>query len=175
MSDKKEKKPKITKDMVPEGFTLSLAIVDAIPVLLFAAAIVILGIKANFSPLIMLGGFIIFLAGAIKVLWKVIVATKQKNVFWMYKQMGPAMGVGFLLLIIGCIVSRAALKAAFAGIGVVSIVFFVLWLSCGSSACASWVSSRRSSTRRTRNPTGSNSVPTVLASSASASRWHCCK
>ena len=130
MSDKKEKKPTITKDMVPEGFTLSLAIVDAIPVLLFAVAIVILGIKANFSPLIMLGGFIIFLAGAIKVLWKVIVATKQKNVFWMYKQMGPAMGVGFLLLIIGCIVSRAALKAAFAGIGVVSIVFFVLWFVC---------------------------------------------
>ena len=115
MSDKKEKKPKITKDMVPEGFTLSLAIVDAIPVLLFAAAIVILGIKANFSPLIMLGGFIIFLAGAIKVLWKVIVATKQKNVFWMYKQMGPAMGVGFLLLIIGCIVSRAALEARLVG------------------------------------------------------------
>ncbi|MBQ8083908.1 MAG: hypothetical protein IJ241_06985, partial [Clostridia bacterium] len=112
MSDKKEKKPKITKDMVPEGFTLSLAIVDAIPVLLFAAAIVILGIKAAFSPLILLGGFLIFLGGAIKVLWKVIVATKQKNVFWMYKQMGPVMGVGFLLLIIGCIVSRAALKAA---------------------------------------------------------------
>ena len=49
MSEKKEC-TKITKDMVPEGFTLSLAIVDAIPVLLFAAAIIILGIKANFSP-----------------------------------------------------------------------------------------------------------------------------
>ena len=115
MSEKKEC-TKITKDMVPEGFTLSLAIVDAIPVLLFAVAIIILGIKADFSPLIMLGGFLCFLGGAIKVLWKVIVATKQKNVFWMYKQMGPVMGIGFLLLIIGCIVSRAALKAAFAGI-----------------------------------------------------------
>ena len=122
MSEKKEC-TKITKDMVPEGFTLSLAIVDAIPVLLFAVAIIILGIKADFSPLIMLGGFLCFLGGAIKVLWKVIVATKQKNVFWMYKQMGPVMGIGFLLLIIGCIVSRAALKAAFA-------VLFVLWFVC---------------------------------------------
>ena len=117
MSDKKEKRPKITKDMVPEGFTLSVAII-------------ILGVKAAFSPLIMLGGFLIFLGGAIKVLWKVIVATKQKNVYWMYKQMGPVMGIGFLLLIIGCIVSRAALKTAFAGIGVASIVFFVLWFLC---------------------------------------------
>jgi len=129
MSEKKER-TKITKDMVPEGFTLSLAIVDAIPVLLFAVAIIILGIKADFSPLIMLGGLLCFLGGAIKVLWKVIVATKQKNVYWMYKQMGPVMGIGFLLLIIGCIVSRAALKAAFAGIGVASIVFFVLWFLC---------------------------------------------
>ena len=46
MSEKKEC-TKITKDMVPEGFTLSLAIVDAIPVLLFAVAIIILGIKAD--------------------------------------------------------------------------------------------------------------------------------
>ena len=112
MSDKKEKRPKITKDMVPEGFTLSLAIVDAIPVLLFAVAIIILGVKAAFSPLIMLGGFLIFLGGAIKVLGKVIV------------------GIGFLLLIIGCIVSRSALKTAFTGIGVVSIVLFVLWFLC---------------------------------------------
>ena len=130
MSDKKEKRPKITKDMVPEGFTLSLAIVDAIPVLLFAVAIIILGVKAAFSPLIMLGGFLVFLGGAIKVLWKVIVATKQKNVYWMYKQMGPVMGIGFLLLIIGCIVSRSALKAAFAGIGAASIVLFALWFVC---------------------------------------------
>ncbi len=64
MSEKKEC-TKITKDMVPEGFTLSLAIVDAIPVLLFAVAIIILGIKADFSPLIMLGGFLCFLGGAL--------------------------------------------------------------------------------------------------------------
>lgn len=126
MADKKRET--ITKDMVPEGFTLSLAIVDAIPVLLFAVAIIILGMKAGFSALIMLGGALCFLGGAVKVLWKIIVATKQKNVYWMYKQMGPVMGVGFLILIIGCIVSRAELKALFSNIGPASIVFLAFWV-----------------------------------------------
>ena len=126
MAENKDR-AKITKDMVPEGFTMSLAIVDAIPVLLFAVAIIILGMKAGFSPLIMLGGFLVFLGGAIKVLWKMIVAAKQKNVYWMYQQMGPVMGVGFLLIVIGCILSRAELKAAFANIGPASIVFFAFW------------------------------------------------
>ena len=72
MSNRKQ--PTITKDTVPEGFTLSLALVDAVPVLLFAVAIVLLGIKASMSPLIILGGILCFIGGAIKVLWKVIVA-----------------------------------------------------------------------------------------------------
>lgn len=125
----KEKKPTITKDTVPEGFTLSLALVDAVPVLLFAVAIILLGVKAAMSPLIILGGLLCFIGGAIKVLWKVIVATKQKNVWWMFVQMRPMMLLGFLLLMVGCVVSRHALAAAFSGIGVVSIVCIVLWFA----------------------------------------------
>ena len=33
-----EQKPKMTKDVVPEDFSLSLALIDALPVLLFGAA-----------------------------------------------------------------------------------------------------------------------------------------
>lgn len=123
----RKKREKITKDMVPEGFTLSLAIVDAIPVLLFAVAVIILGMKAAFSPLIIIGGAVMFAAGALKVLWKMLVAVKHKNVYWMYRQMAPVMGLGGLLLLIGCIVSHTALGTAFAGIGAASIVFFALW------------------------------------------------
>ncbi len=130
MSNKQAKREKVTKDMVPEGFTLSLALVDAVPVLLFAVAIVILGVKAGTSPLIIIGGLLMLIAGAIKVLWKVIVATKQKNVFWMFQQMPPVMGIGAILLIVGCILSRAELKAAFTGIGTGSIVFFAIWGLC---------------------------------------------
>ncbi|MBP5458872.1 MAG: hypothetical protein J6Y62_01670, partial [Clostridia bacterium] len=120
MSNRKQ--PTITKDTVPEGFTLSLALLDAVPVLLFAVAIVLLGIKASMSPLIILGGLLCFIGGAIKVLWKVIVAVKQKNVWWMFVQMRPMMLLGFLLLLVGCVVSRHALAAAFSGIRAVSIV-----------------------------------------------------
>lgn len=127
MAEKKERVV-ITKDMVPEGFSISMALVDAIPVLFFAVNIIILGIKAGFSWLIMLGGLLCFLGGAIKVLWKVIVAAKQKNVWWMFVQMRYTMLIGFILIIIGCIVDRHALAAAFAGIGTASIIFLVLWV-----------------------------------------------
>lgn len=126
MADKNNRNV-ITKDMVPEGFTVSLALVDAIPVLLFAIAFIVLGMKAGFSVLIMLGGLLAFLGGAIKVLWKIIVATRQKNIWWMFVQMRYTMLLGFLLIIVGCILSRKELAAAFAGIGPASIVFFALW------------------------------------------------
>ncbi len=123
----KEKRNVITKDSVPEGFSVSLALVDAIPVLFFAVSAVILGMKAKFSKLIILGGLIAFLGGAIKVAWKIIVAVKRKNIWWMFVQMRYTMPLGFLLIVIGCFVSHAALGAAFAGIGPASIVFFALW------------------------------------------------
>ena len=127
MAEKKQRDI-ITKDMVPEGFSISMALVDAIPVLFFAVNIIILGMKAGFSWLIMLGGLLCILGGGIKVLWKVIVAAKQKNIWWMFVQMRYTMLIGFLLIIIGCIVDRHALAAAFSGIGTASVIFLVLWV-----------------------------------------------
>lgn len=127
MAKKEKERNAITKDMVPEGFSISMALVDAIPVLFFAINIIVLGIKAGFSWLIMLGGLLCFLGGAIKVLWKIIVAAKQKNIWWMFVQMRYTMLLGFLLIILGCIIDRHDLAAAFSGIGAGSIVFFVLW------------------------------------------------
>lgn len=124
----KKEKVKVTKDMVPEGFSVAMALVDAIPVLFFAINIIVLGMVANFQPLIMIGGLLCFVGGAIKVLWKVIVATKKKNVWWMFIQMRYTMLIGFVLIIIGCIVGHSALAAAFSGIGIASIIFLVLWV-----------------------------------------------
>lgn len=117
----------ITKDSVPEGFSVPLALVDAIPVAVFAIAFIVLGKKAKASFLIPLGGLIAFIGGAIKVAWKIIVAVKKKNIWWMFVQMRYTMPLGFVLILIGCIISHAALGAAFAGIGPASIVFFALW------------------------------------------------
>lgn len=96
-------KPKMTKDVVPNNFTLSLAIVDAIPVIFFGLTMVVVG-KLFSSPLFILGAIISLLSGAVKVLWKVVVALKRKNIWWMFLQMRIAMPVGFLAMVISVII-----------------------------------------------------------------------
>ena len=70
-------KPKMTKDTIPEDFTLSLALVDALPVLFFGGSMILIGVLFG-SVMFMLGAVLCFWAGAAKVLWKVIVV-KKKN------------------------------------------------------------------------------------------------
>ena len=79
------KKPKMTRDTVPENFTLSLALVDALPVLLFGGSTVLIGLLFQ-SALFLLGAAACFWAGAAKVLWKIIVVTKKKNVWWLWRE-----------------------------------------------------------------------------------------
>lgn len=73
MSDK----TKMTKNIVPEDFTLSLAIVDAMPVLLFGGSMILIGLLLG-SILFLIGTLICFWAGAAKVVWKLIVVTKKR-------------------------------------------------------------------------------------------------
>ena len=70
----------MTKDTVPENFTLSLALVDALPVLFFGGSMILIGLLFK-SVLFMIGALLCFWAGAAKVVWKVIVVTKKKNVW----------------------------------------------------------------------------------------------
>ena len=122
------KKPKMTRDTVPENFTLSLALVDALPVLLFGGSMVLIGLLFR-SALFLFGAFACFWAGAAKVLWKIIVVTKKKNVWWLFLQMRIVMPVGFALMLLAVILGRKALRlsAVFAAVtSFPSVVFFVL-------------------------------------------------
>ena len=65
----------MTKDTIPENFTLSLALVDALPVLFFGGSMILIGLLFG-SPLFLIGAALCFWAGAAKVLWKIIVLTK---------------------------------------------------------------------------------------------------
>ena len=58
-----DKKPKMAKASVPEDFTLSLAIVDALPVLFFGGSMVLIGLLFQ-SILFLLGAFLCFWVGA---------------------------------------------------------------------------------------------------------------
>ena len=98
------KRKNITKDTIPEGFSISLAIVDFLPVIFFCFAILIFSYRASlYSYPIILGAIISIISGLIKVLWKIIAAVKKKNVWWMFVQMRIIFPIGFSMIIFGMI------------------------------------------------------------------------
>ena len=118
-----------------EGFTLTLALVDALPVLLFGGSSIVLGILFK-SPLFITGACLVFLGGFLKVMWKVILALKKKDVRFFNKQMKYTMLAGFLLIVISvlCNLGRISLSAIGAAlIRMPACIFFALWV-CGMVA-----------------------------------------
>lgn len=121
-------KPKMTKNTIPENFTLSLAFVDALPVLFFGGSTILIGLLFG-SPLFLTGAVLCFWAGAAKVLWKIIVVKKKKNIWWLFLQMRIVMPLGFALMIFAVIMNRSAvnLPAVFAAIvSLPSVIFFAI-------------------------------------------------
>ncbi len=119
-----------TTDNKYEGFTLTLALVDALPVLFFGGSSILIGLIFK-SPLFIIGACLTFLAGFFKVLWKVILGVSGKDVPILNKQMRIVMPVGFLLMLISLIVDRK--KISFPGMwaaitGFPQIIFFILWV-----------------------------------------------
>ena len=82
-----------------EGFTVALALVDAIPVLLFGASMILLGSRLQ-SLLFTVGAILSTLAGCCKVAWKLILGLKKKDVRWLNKGFLPLMGAGWLLILL---------------------------------------------------------------------------
>lgn len=93
-------KQKMTRDIVPEGFTLSLALVDAMPVLFFGASMVLAGLLLK-SGLFLLGAALCLFAGSAKVLWKIIVVLQKKNIWWLFLQMRILMPIGMVGMVAG--------------------------------------------------------------------------
>ena len=124
----KKQKRKMTKDVVPEGFTISLVLVDYIPVFFFILAIIIFSLKTYFSYLIIIGSLICFISGFIKVLWKLIVVLKKKNVWWMFKQMRIAFPIGFSMIVLGFILGWKNFSSNIYNASFNSKIFFTLWI-----------------------------------------------
>lgn len=124
----KNRKNTITKDTIPEGFSVTLALVDLIPVVFFGLSALRVGGLLS-SPLFMLGAAICLISGVVKVLWKLIAAVSKRNIWSMFVQMRILMPVGFLILLIALIVDRANLSgnAILAGLtGFPACIFFLL-------------------------------------------------
>ena len=122
------KKP--SADDLPKGFTLALALVDAVPVALFCASAAVFGARAA-SPVFIAGAFLAFAGGAGKVCWKLLIAVARRNVAWLGKQMRYVMPVGFALMIAGAAINHAQVAGLVAAlIRLPSLAFLLAWLAC---------------------------------------------
>lgn len=113
-----------------EGFTVALALVDAIPVLSFGISMVIIASRFD-SPLFMVGAALSVLAGCMKVAWKLVLGIAKKDLRWLNKPFVPMQASGFLLMLISFIIGFGKISWGAVGAALVSIpaiLFFAAWL-----------------------------------------------
>ena len=113
-----------------EGFTLSLALVDAIPVLFFGTSMILVAAKFD-SPLFIVGAVISTLAGCCKVLWKLILGIWKKDVRWLNKPFVPMQATGFMLMLVSFVIGFGTINwsGLLASVtGYPTIIFFTLWI-----------------------------------------------
>ena len=115
----------------PNDFTLQLALVDAIPVLEFGAGMLAIASKFK-SVLFSAGACCSTLAGCGKVLWKIILAVKKRNVLWLNRQFRYLMSSGFVLMLLSLIANR---KRIHPGRILKRILHFPAAVFFGLSAC----------------------------------------
>ena len=113
-----------------EGFTVGLALVDAIPVLSFAVSMLIIAGRFD-SPLFLLGADLCVLGGCCKVSWKLILGIAKKDLRWLNNPFVPMMAGGFLMILLALIlnlrkIDAAAVAAAVTGFP--SLLFFLAWI-----------------------------------------------
>lgn len=113
-----------------EGFTVWLALVDAIPVLSFGISMVIIASRFH-SPLFMAGAALSVLAGCMKVAWKMVLGIGKKDLRWLNKPFVPMQASGFLVMLISFIIHFGRIDWACLGASLISLpslLFFIAWL-----------------------------------------------
>ncbi len=113
-----------------EGFTLSLALVDAIPVLSFGISMVIIATRFN-SPVFMVGAALSVLAGCCKVAWKLVLGLTKKDLRWLNKPFVPMQAAGFLLMLVSFVLGFSRISWTAVGAALISfpsILFFIAWI-----------------------------------------------
>ena len=114
-----------------EGFTLALALVDAIPVLSFGISMVIIASRFD-SVVFMIGAALSVIAGCCKVAWKLVLGIAKKNLKWLNKPFVPMQATGFLLMVVSFVLGFSRIN--WAGVltavtGLPSILFFIAWFA----------------------------------------------
>lgn len=113
------------------GFTLSMAIMDTLPVLFFSMSAGILSARFE-SWLFLCGTILVILAGTMKVLWKLLLAIVHKDVTVLNRQMRYVMPAGFVSMMIALIKDHDqwSISAVFSHVfSFPSAIFFLLAMS----------------------------------------------
>jgi hypothetical protein len=113
-----------------EGFTLALALVDAIPVLSFGISMVIIASRFH-SPLFMIGAALSVLAGCCKVAWKLVLGITKKDLRWLNKPFVPMQATGFLLMLVSFVIGFGTIDWGAVLSAVTSfpaLAFFIGWI-----------------------------------------------
>lgn len=113
-----------------EGFTLGLALVDAIPVLSFGISMVIVAGRFD-SPLFMIGAVLSVLAGCCKVVWKLVLGIWKKDLKWLNKPFLPMQCTGFCFIFGSLLTGMKRINwpgLLTAVTGFPSILFFLAWI-----------------------------------------------
>ena len=113
-----------------EGFTITLALVDAIPVLSFGISMVIIAGRFN-SPLFMIGAALSVLAGCCKVAWKLVLGIWKKDLRWLNKPFLPMQITGFGFILGSLLTGFGSIDWAAVGSALISfpsILFFAAWI-----------------------------------------------
>jgi len=113
-----------------EGFTVGLALVDAIPVLSFGISMVIIAGRFDSVPF-MIGAALSVLAGCFKVAWKLVLGIWKKDLRWLNKPFLPMQITGFGF-IVGSLIGGWK-KISWAGVlasvfTFPSVLFFAAWI-----------------------------------------------
>lgn len=86
-------------------FTLSLALFDALPVIFFCIAMLLIATRFQ-NIFFLIGTILCTCAGCGKVLWKILVVAKKYDIRLLNRQLRILMPLGFLLVIIGLFTGR---------------------------------------------------------------------
>ena len=113
-----------------EGFSVALALVDAIPVLSFGISTLIIAGRFDSVPF-MIGAILAVLGGCCKVVWKLILGIWKKDLRWLNKPFVPMMATGFGF-IVGSLIGGWK-KISWSGVlasvtSFPSILFFAVWI-----------------------------------------------
>lgn len=115
----------------PEGFTLGLALADAVPVIEFAAVMAIISLRYT-DTLFVCGAVCAVVAGCGKVAWKILLAWKNRNIERLNTQFRSVMVTGAFLMLASLIMNENDIDIAAVFYGALvppACIFFALGIA----------------------------------------------